>query len=132
MTPCESTSPRSARPRLAGRWLEPRGDPRPRGMAAGPTGLTPGRGHRTRLTGRLPLLSAFSARIIRRLGVTIGGVPIGQGEMQDRLNQNDVTTRVNVEDPVRVRDAILGLFAARFPGVELTPLACAFDDFKSL
>src|ERR1700687_3104297 len=30
---------RPARPRLAGRWLEPRGDPRPRGMAAGPTGF---------------------------------------------------------------------------------------------
>jgi hypothetical protein len=52
--------------------------------------------------------------------------------MQDRLNQNDVTNRVNVEDPVRVRDAILGLFAARFPDAEFTPLACAFDDFKSL
>ena len=50
--------------------------------------------------------------------------------MQDRLNQNDVTNRVNVEDPFRVRDAILGLFAARFPDAELTPLACAFDDFS--
>ena len=52
--------------------------------------------------------------------------------MQDRLNQNDVTNRVNVEDAYRVRDAVLALFAARYPGTDLTPLACAFDDFKAL
>jgi hypothetical protein len=52
--------------------------------------------------------------------------------MQDRLNQNDVTNRVNVEDPYQVRDAVLSLFAARYPGADLTPLACAFDDFKAL
>jgi hypothetical protein len=52
--------------------------------------------------------------------------------MRDRLNQNDVTNRVNVEDPLRVRDAVLELFAARYPGSDFTPLACAFDDFKAL
>jgi hypothetical protein len=52
--------------------------------------------------------------------------------MQDRLNHNDVTNRVNVEDPQRVRDAVLGLFNARFPGADLTPLARAFDDFAAL
>jgi hypothetical protein len=52
--------------------------------------------------------------------------------MQDRLNQNDVTNRVNVEDPARVRDAVLALFAARYPGSDLAPLALAFDDFKAL
>jgi hypothetical protein len=52
--------------------------------------------------------------------------------MQDRLNQNDVTNRVNVEDPVRVRDAVLTLYAARFPGADLTPLEHAFGDFKKL
>ena len=52
--------------------------------------------------------------------------------MQDRLNQNDVTNRVNVEDPQRVRDAVLGLFAARFRGADLAPLARAFDDFAAL
>ena len=52
--------------------------------------------------------------------------------MQDRLNQNDVTNRVNVEDPVRVRDAILTLYAARFPGADLAPLEHAFADFKKL
>jgi hypothetical protein len=52
--------------------------------------------------------------------------------MQDRLNQNDVTNRVNVEDPFRVRDAVLSLFAARYPGTDFTPLARAFDDFKAL
>jgi hypothetical protein len=52
--------------------------------------------------------------------------------MQFRLNQNDVTNRVNVEDPAKVRDAVLSLFAARFPGSDFTPLARAFDDFKAL
>jgi len=52
--------------------------------------------------------------------------------MQDRLNHNDVTNRVNVEDPQRVRDAVLGLFGARFPGADFAPLAHAFDDFAAL
>jgi hypothetical protein len=52
--------------------------------------------------------------------------------MQDRLNQNDVTNRVNVEDPFKVRDAVLSLFAARFPGADFAPLSNAFDDFKAL
>jgi hypothetical protein len=33
---------------------------------------------------------------------------------------------------MRVRDAVLSLFAARYPGADFTPLACAFDDFKAL
>src|SRR5206468_6343936 len=52
--------------------------------------------------------------------------------MQDRLNQNDVTNRVNVEDPQRVRDAVLALFTARYPGENLNRLARAFDDFRAL
>ena len=52
--------------------------------------------------------------------------------MQDRLNQNDVTNRVNVEDPRRVRDAVIALFAARYPGADFTPLGAAFDDFQAL
>ena len=52
--------------------------------------------------------------------------------MQDRLNQNDVTNRINVEDPQRVRDVVLGIFAARFPAADFTPLARAFDDFAAL
>ena len=52
--------------------------------------------------------------------------------MQDRLNQNDVTNRVNVEDPVRVRDAILTLYATRYPGADLAPLEQGFRDFKAL
>ena len=39
--------------------------------------------------------------------------------MQDRLNQNDVTNKVNVEDPARVRDAVVSLFTARYPGDEI-------------
>jgi hypothetical protein len=52
--------------------------------------------------------------------------------MQDRLNQNDVTNRVNVEDPVSVRNAVLGLFAERYPGADFAALAFAFDDFRAL
>src|SRR5512134_4046385 len=52
--------------------------------------------------------------------------------MQNRLNQNDVTNRVNVEDPARVRDAVMALYAARYPGIDLAPLAQAFTDFQAL
>jgi len=52
--------------------------------------------------------------------------------MQDRLNRNDVTNHVNVEDPQRVRDAVVGLFAARYPGADFTVLGRAFDDFQAL
>src|SRR6185503_3800686 len=52
--------------------------------------------------------------------------------MQDRLNQNDVTNRVNVEDPIRVRDAIASLYAARYPGIDVSPLERAFTDFAAL
>ncbi len=52
--------------------------------------------------------------------------------MHDRLNQNDVTNRINVEDPDQVRDEVLRLFEARYPGAELAPLRRAFDDVKSL
>src|SRR5688572_7708709 len=52
--------------------------------------------------------------------------------MQDRLNQNDVTNRVNVENSVRVRDAVMTLYAARYPGIDLAPLTRAFADFQAL
>src|SRR4051812_5996053 len=52
--------------------------------------------------------------------------------MQHRLNQNDVTNKVNVEDAFQVRDAVTSLFAARYPETDLTALAYAFDDFKAL
>src|SRR5438105_6845669 len=52
--------------------------------------------------------------------------------MRERLNQSAVTNRVNVEDPTRVRDAVLSLFALRDPGADFAPLSCAFDDFKAL
>ena len=88
-------------------------------MTAGVARGNPGRAHRTRLTGRLPLLRAAA------------GADNGLA-MQDRLNQNDVTNRVNVEDPERVRDAVLALFAARYPGADLAPLARGFDDFRAM
>ena len=52
--------------------------------------------------------------------------------MQDRLNQNDVTNRVNVEDPAAVRDAIAAIFAARYPGSSFSVLARAFEDLEAL
>lgn len=64
-----------------------------------------------------------------------GGHRAGTGRrsiMQDRLNQNDVTNRVNVEDPGSVRDTVLALFSTRYPGTDLAPLSRAFDDFKAL
>ncbi|MDH3319749.1 MAG: hypothetical protein OEO84_08675 [Betaproteobacteria bacterium] len=55
-----------------------------------------------------------------------------KSKVHDRLNQNDVTNKINVEDPDRVRDAVLALFAARYPEADLAPLRRAFDDVKSL
>src|SRR5262245_3571788 len=52
--------------------------------------------------------------------------------MQDRLNQNDVTNRVNVEDPARVRDAVVAVYGARYPGIDLGPVERAFTDFEAL
>jgi len=52
--------------------------------------------------------------------------------MRARLNQNDVTNLVNVEDSDRVRDAVLTLFGARYPGADFAPLARAFDDVGAL
>ncbi len=52
--------------------------------------------------------------------------------MQPRLNQNDVTNRVNVEDSRQVRDAVFELFATRYPGADLSPLVRAFDDVNAL
>ena len=52
--------------------------------------------------------------------------------MQDRLNQNDVANKVNVEDPAQVRDSVLSLYGTRYPGADLTALRQAFDDFQAL
>ena len=52
--------------------------------------------------------------------------------MHNRLNQNDVANQVNVEDSDQVRDAVIALFAARYPGADFAPLARAFDDVKAL
>ena len=52
--------------------------------------------------------------------------------MHNRLNQNDVSNRVNVEDACQVRDAVIAIFAARYPGADFAPMARAFDDVKAL
>ncbi len=52
--------------------------------------------------------------------------------MQHRLNQNDVSNRVNVESAPQVRDAVLEIFAHRYPGVDFSQLARAFVDVQAL
>ena len=52
--------------------------------------------------------------------------------MHSRLSQNDVTNRVNVEDAGRVRDAIIAIYGARYPGADLAALTRAFADVKAL
>jgi len=52
--------------------------------------------------------------------------------MNIRLNQNDVTNRVNVEDAERVREAVVAIYQARYPDSDLGPLVRAFDDVKAL
>jgi hypothetical protein len=52
--------------------------------------------------------------------------------MKPRLNQNDVSNRVNVEDSAQVRDAVLRLFGARYPGADFSSLARAFEDVHLL
>src|SRR5262245_52853035 len=52
--------------------------------------------------------------------------------MESRLNQNDVSNRVNVEQPDQVRDAILQIYAARYPGADFSPLTKAFADVAAL
>lgn len=52
--------------------------------------------------------------------------------MHNRLNQNDVSNRVNVEDAGQVRDAVIAIYSARYPGADFAPLARAFDDVNAL
>jgi hypothetical protein len=52
--------------------------------------------------------------------------------LHGRRNENDVTNRVNVEDPSRVRDEVLSIFAARYPGADFSAVSRGFDDFHTL
>jgi hypothetical protein len=52
--------------------------------------------------------------------------------MHNRLNQNDVTNRVNVESARQVRDAVVSLYAARYAGFDAAPLLQAFADIEAL
>jgi len=52
--------------------------------------------------------------------------------MDIRLNQNDVSNRINVEDAGRVRDAVLEIFRIRYPGASFAPLVQAFNDVGAL
>lgn len=49
-----------------------------------------------------------------------------------RLNQNDVTNRVNVEDAAQVRDAILAVFGERYPGADFSIFEQVFGDLHRL
>ncbi len=44
--------------------------------------------------------------------------------MHARLNQNDVANLINVEDADQVRDAVIALFAARYPGAYRARRSC--------
>jgi hypothetical protein len=52
--------------------------------------------------------------------------------LQHRRNENDVANRINVEDPHQVRDSVLSLFSARYPGADFTALQRGFNDFTAL
>ena len=52
--------------------------------------------------------------------------------MHSRLSQNDVTNLVNVEDAGRVRDSIIAMYGARYPGADLAPVTRAFADVEAL
>ena len=52
--------------------------------------------------------------------------------MNERRNERDVTNRINVEVADDVRDAVLEIYAARYPGEDLAPLRRAFADMKAL
>ena len=52
--------------------------------------------------------------------------------LSGRLAQNDVSNHVNVEDPLHVGASVIGLFSARYPGVDLTALSHAFADTHAL
>ena len=52
--------------------------------------------------------------------------------MHGRLNQNDVSNRINVECAAQVRDAVAEIFATRYPGVQLASLERAFADVAAL
>jgi len=52
--------------------------------------------------------------------------------MLGRLNQNDVSNRINVEDAVQVRDAVARLYAARYPGYDTAILGRAFGEVRAL
>jgi len=52
--------------------------------------------------------------------------------MLGRLNQNDVSNRINVEDTAQVRDAVARIYSARYPGYDPAILGRAFGDVQAL
>jgi hypothetical protein len=52
--------------------------------------------------------------------------------MLGRLNQNDVSNRINVESTNQVRDEVCRIYAARYPGYDAAPLGQAFADVQAL
>ena len=52
--------------------------------------------------------------------------------LRGRLAQNDVSNHVNVEDPGHVGASVVALFAGRYPGADLGPLAHAYADTRAL
>jgi hypothetical protein len=52
--------------------------------------------------------------------------------MRGRLSQNDVSNRVNVEDPQAVKKMVLDIFGQRYPHYSWVVLERAFDDAYAL
>jgi hypothetical protein len=52
--------------------------------------------------------------------------------MQQRRNNHDVTDRVDLTNPTEVYEAVGGILADRYPGLDLAPLRDAFETFARL
>ena len=52
--------------------------------------------------------------------------------MLGRLSENDVSNLINVENADEVRDAVLGILAARYPGADFSRLQVVFEHVKAM
>ena len=105
---------------------DPGGDSRTRGMAVGgaPFGGFPATEPGLSAGSRCPVSNIVGQRdksTCSRAGRA--RIMLSRPRMRTRLNQNDVTNLVNVEDAGRVRDAVIAIYSARYPGADFSPLA---------
>ena len=130
-----ATHYRPARPRLAGRWLEPRGDPGPRGMAAGPARVRPVGATEPGLPAVSHCFSQSSARFVasalaKRNNRRRRGLRTGPGARRCAANAKRLTKRRHNRGNVGIRPSATRSVALRqaVPGFDFTPLQRAFDD----